>query len=107
MILQPLTLNVLEFIRTHPECSFPDIRAALEPVDSTALARALQRLRRSSLIKNANGKGGRGAVWVAVNPPKAHTTYRKTAKSLLEELKGVHPSQREAHLAARLEELFD
>lgn len=101
-----LTRKVLDYVRAHPGTTRPNMLNVLpDETKPRSVSTALYQLAKGGVIEN-RGRAGRSARWYPIDiSVKAY--YRKIARTLLDELKNIHHSQREDYLAKRLQEIFD
>jgi predicted transcriptional regulator len=100
-----LTRQIVDYIRAHPGAKRPDILSALpEGTKPHSVSTLLSNLAKGGVIVNS-GRSGRAASWVPIII-EVDFKFRKIARELLVEMKAIHHSQREEHLALRLQEIF-
>ena len=100
-----LTRQVGDYIRKNPGSARALVLTALpEGTKPQSISSIMSHLARTGVIENRGG-AGRAARWYPV-VRTVGAMYRKIARDILSDMKGVHHTQREEWLAQRLQDTF-
>jgi len=105
-IQNTLMADILQYVRDNPGATGSQVHFRFQLVGTRAsISGTLNRLQRMGMIKNQDCTGSRWSVWYPIEFEQADPQFLTVASMLLQELKRVPKSEREALLARRLQNL--